>query len=200
MNEVARRETSSSPWASMRRDRSRVVATCSAVSVSSTTGRIAVRVASRESTTASAIPASASSPSAQRSVPSAESTSASGRATKMASSFGPRLTRTRIRSPWMSRSARNGARLPCATCCISRSSPSCGGPFSAVTDVPPANRVTRTSAGDSPLSSIVSAWATPPAPGPGSPRTVIEDGSGAIVAWVRSESSSRSRSVSRTTQ
>ena len=60
------------------------VATCSAVSVSSTTGRIAVRVASRESTTASAMPASASSPSAQRSVPSARSTSVSGRATKIA--------------------------------------------------------------------------------------------------------------------
>ena len=36
------------------------MATCSAVSVSSATGRMAARVASRESTTASAIPASAS--------------------------------------------------------------------------------------------------------------------------------------------
>ena len=94
----------------------------------------------------------------------------------------------------------NGSRLPCATCCISRSSPSCGGPFSAVTDVPPAKRVTRTSAGDSPLSSSVSAWAMLPAAAPGSPRTATEAGSGAIIAWLRSESSSRSRSVSRTTQ
>ena len=41
LNEAARRASSSSPCASMRRDRSRVRATCSAVSVRSVTGRTA---------------------------------------------------------------------------------------------------------------------------------------------------------------
>ena len=81
LNAVARRATSSSPWASIRRVRSRVEATCSAVSVSSATGRTAARIASRDRITASPIPPSASSSSALRSVLSAESTSVSGRAT-----------------------------------------------------------------------------------------------------------------------
>ena len=74
-------------------------ATCSAVSVSSVTGRIAVRVASRERKTASAIPASASTPSAQRRVPSAWSTSVSGRAAKTARPSPTVSKRTRTRVP-----------------------------------------------------------------------------------------------------
>ena len=65
----------------MRRDRSRVRATCSAVSVSSVTGRTACRVANRARKTARAMPAIATRPSASRSFDSALSTSSSGRAT-----------------------------------------------------------------------------------------------------------------------
>ena len=87
LNDAASRASSSPPVASIRRERSRVRATCSAVSVRSVTGRTAWRVASRPRNAASAMPASATRPSPSRSRESASSTSVSGRATCIAVPF-----------------------------------------------------------------------------------------------------------------
>ena len=187
LNEVARREISSSPALWIRRERSRVAATCSAASVSDTTGRIAVRVARRESTTASRMPARASNPSAQRSVKSVPSTSTSERAAKIATPSGPLLTSTRTRAPSITRSARKGERSPAATCLSSWSSPSAGGTPSSV--VPAWTlRITFTYAGAWPVSSVVSAGS-----GPG-PLTL------AMSTWLWSELSIWPCSVSLTIQ
>ena len=124
-------------------------ATCSAVSVRCVTGRIAVRVASRERKTASAIPASASTPSAQRSVPSARSISVSGRAAKTARPLPVVSKRTRTWVPSISRSAKNGSRSPRATASSSGSRWMLSGSGAVVRSM----RRMRMNAGASPVSS-----------------------------------------------
>ena len=99
LNDAASRASSSSPVASIRRERSRVRATCSAVSVRSVTGRTAWRVAKRPRNAASAMPASATRPSPSRSLDSALSTSASGRATCSAVPSAAALVKTRTCAP-----------------------------------------------------------------------------------------------------